>query len=130
MERASGPVCGHFTPLSMYTPHFSETEKTAAQRSESVKFAVGVTMSQNATISPELQALYKRYIAGEIDIAYLDAQLGSMYPQVPTDDPRYQAGQPTARYYPEPVEPAEPTESAPYLVLDQRNKRTRERVLE
>ena len=123
----------------MYTPHFSATEKTAAQRSESVKFAVGVTMSQNVNISPELQALYKRYIAGEIDIAYIDAQLAAMYPQVPTDDPRYQPGQPSDRYYPELVEAAdgpsyqpEPTEAAeraPYLVVDMRSKRTRERVV-
>lgn len=111
----------------LYTPHFSDTEQTPAQRSESVKFAVGVTMSQNATISPELKALYQRYIAGEVDIAYIDAQLDLMHPQVPTDDPRYQAGQPTDRYYPAPVEPAEPSG---YLVLNTKNKRTRERVLE
>lgn len=111
----------------MYTPHFSDTEKTAAQRSETVKFAVGVTMSQNTNISPALKALYQRYVAGEIDIAYIDAQLELMHPQVPTNDPRYQAGQPTDRYYPEPVEPAE---STPYLEIDMRNKRTRVRVPE
>lgn len=113
-----------------YLPHFSDTEKTAAQRSESVKFAVGVSLSQGASISPELKALYQRYVAGEIDIAFIDQELALMHPQVPTTDPRYQPGQPTDRYYPEPVIPAE---STPYLVLDMSNKHTRssrERVLE
>jgi hypothetical protein len=94
-----------------YTPHFSDTERTAAQRSESVKFAVGVTMSQDLAIPAPVKELYKRYISGEIDIAYIAGEIDRMYPQVPTTDPRYQPGRPTDRYYPELVEPAVPNRS-------------------
>jgi hypothetical protein len=111
----------------MYTPKFSETEKTAAQRSESVRFAVGVTMSQNLPIAPELKELYKRYIAGEIDLAYIDSTLTRQHPQVPTTDPRYQPGQPSSRYYPELVQPAEKTHGAG---LDGIRKGNRQLVLE
>lgn len=83
-----------------YQPYFSATEQTAQQRRESVKWAVGVTMSQGGGVTPALTALYQRYIAGEIDIAYIDAELAQLYPQVPTADPRYAPGQPTSRYYP------------------------------
>ena len=98
-----------------YVPVFTDTERTSAQRSESVKWAVGVTMSQGQSISPRLTALYKRYIAGEIDQAYIDNALELMYPNQPTTDPRYQPGSPTDRYYPEPVEAA-PTQQ--YQVVD------------
>ena len=81
-------------------PQFSETERTAQQRRESVNFAVGVTMSQGG-ISPALTALYKRYIAGEVDTEYIDVQLEKMYPTTRGDDPRYAPGQPTDRWYPD-----------------------------
>lgn len=82
-------------------PVFSKTERTAAQRRESVQWAAGVTASQGSHISPALRDLYRRYVAGEIDIRYIDAELDRLYPQVPSDDPRYAPGQPTNRYYPE-----------------------------
>ena len=82
-----------------YTPQFSEDERTAQQRREGVKWAVGVAMSQGGSASPALAALYQRYIAGEIDLAYIRAELTRLYPRRPTADPRYQAGQPD-RYYP------------------------------
>lgn len=83
-----------------YTPQFSEDERTPQQRREGVKWAVGVAMSQGGSASPELAALYQRYIAGEIDLAFIRAELTRLYPKHPTADPRYQAGQPTDRYYP------------------------------
>lgn len=88
-----------------YTPQFSEDERTPQQRREGVKWAVGVAMSQGGSASPELAALYQRYIAGEIDLAFIRAELTRLYPQHPTADPRYQAGQPD-RYYPVLVEAA------------------------
>lgn len=81
-------------------PQFCETERTRQQRRESVNFAVGVTMSQGGGISPALTALYKRYIAGDVDTAYIDAELEKMYPTTHGDDPRYAPGQPTDRWYP------------------------------
>ena len=83
-----------------YTPSFSETERTPEQRRESVKFAVGVTMSQGGGISPALTALYRRYVAGEVDMAYIDTQLETMYPTTRGNDPRYAPGQPADRWYP------------------------------
>ncbi|AMJ64043.1 hypothetical protein [Hymenobacter sp. PAMC 26628] len=88
-----------------YIPQFSEDERTPQQRREGVKWAVGVAMSQGGGASPELAALYQRYIAGEIDLAFIRAELTQLYPQQPTTDPRYQAGQPD-RYYPILVEAA------------------------
>ena len=88
-----------------YTPQFSEDEHTPQQRREGVKWAVGLAMSQGGGASPELAALYQRYIGGEIDLAFIRAELTRLYPQQPTADPRYQAGQPD-RYYPMLVEPA------------------------
>jgi hypothetical protein len=96
------------------TPYFSETERTPQQRRESVKWAVGVAMSQGGSASPELVALYNRYIAGEIDLAYIRAELTRLHPQQPTTDPRYAPGQPTARWQPnlhaKPSRPYEPVD--------------------
>lgn len=69
------------------TPYFSETERTPQQRRESVKWAVGVAMSQGGGASPELVALYNRYIAGEIDLATIRAEVTRLYPQQPSSDP-------------------------------------------
>ena len=88
-----------------YIPQFSEDERTPQQRREGVKWAVGVAMSQGGSASPELAALYRRYIAGEIDLAFIRAELTRLYPQQPTADPRYQSGQPD-RYHPVLVEAA------------------------
>lgn len=96
-----------------YTPQFSDDERTPQQRREAVKWAVGVAMTQGGSASPELTALYQRYIAGEIDLAFIRAELSRLYPPQPTADPRYQAGQPE-RYHPVPVQPA----PQPYEQLD------------
>lgn len=96
-------------------PFFSDTEQTAAQRSESVKWAVGVTLSQGQSISLELRDLYKQYVAGQVDLATIDEALAARYPDVPTTDPRYQPGQGLPeRYYP----PAVAAPSPAYQQLD------------
>ncbi len=64
-----------------YLPHFCASEQTPAQRRESVRWAVGVARSQGGSASPELSALYGRYVAGEIDLAYIRAALSSLYSQ-------------------------------------------------
>ena len=67
--------------------HFSETERTPQQRRTSVKWAVGVAMSQGGAASPQLAALFNRYIAGEIDLARIRAEITRMYPPQPSSDP-------------------------------------------
>ena len=52
-----------------------------------MKWAVGVAMSQGGGASPELVALYNRYIAGEIDLATIRAEVTRLYPQQPSSDP-------------------------------------------
>ena len=89
-----------------YSPQLSEEERTPQQRREAVEWAVGVSMSQGGSASPELATLYQRYIAGEIDLAFIRAELTRLYPQQPTADPRYQVGQPD-HYYPVLVETAQ-----------------------
>ena len=69
------------------TPQFSETERTPAQRRETVKWAIGLAMSQGGSASPELVALYRRYIAGEITLGTIRAEVERLYPQQPSTDP-------------------------------------------
>ncbi len=69
------------------SPYFSETERTPQQRRESVKWAVGVAMSQGGGASPELTALFNRYIAGEISLATIRAEVARRYPQQLSTDP-------------------------------------------
>lgn len=78
-----------------YTPQFSDDERTTQQRRE---VGCGRGHEQGGSASPELAALYQRYIAGEIDLAFIRTELSCLYPPQPTADPRYQAGQPD-RYY-------------------------------
>ena len=68
-------------------PHFAETERTPQQRRAGVKWAVGVAMSQGGAASPQLAALFNRYIAGEIDLACIRAEITRMYPPQPSSDP-------------------------------------------
>lgn len=69
------------------TPYFAETERTPQQRRTSVKWAVGVAMSQGGAASPQLVVLFNRYIAGEIDLACIRAEITRMYPPQPSSDP-------------------------------------------
>ena len=69
------------------TPQFSETECTPAQRRETVKWAIGLARSQGGSASPELVALYRRYIAGEITLGTIRAEVERLYPQQPSTDP-------------------------------------------
>ena len=68
-------------------PQFSETERTAAQRRETVQWAIGLAKSQGGSASPELVALYRRYIAGEITLGTVRAEVERLYPQQPSNDP-------------------------------------------
>lgn len=90
------------------TLNFSETERTPQQRRETVKWAVGLAMSQGGSASPELVALYNRYIAGEITLATIRAEVERLYPQQPSTDPYppYQPdlnGEPAPPYKPIPA---------------------------
>ena len=90
------------------TLNFSETERTPQQRRETVKWAVGVAMSQGGNPSPELVALYNRYIAGEVTLSTIRAEVERLYPQQPSTDPYppYQPdlnGAPSPPYKPIPV---------------------------
>lgn len=86
-----------------HTPQFSETERTPQQRRESVKWAIGLAKSQGGSASPELVALYNRYIAGEITLGTIRAEVERLYPQQPSTDPypRYElplSGAPSPQY--------------------------------
>ena len=108
-----------------YVPSFCETERTPAQRLESVQWAFGVSASAGGAPSPELAQLYERYILGEIDLAGIRTEIERLYPKQPTTDPypRYKpdlSGAPSPPYKPLPagyvfaaeVLPEEPEPSA------------------
>ena len=67
--------------------YFSENEQTKQQRREVVKFAVGVSMSQNRPPSALLVELQNQYIAGQIDLEQLSAALDAEYQPAPGPDP-------------------------------------------
>lgn len=67
--------------------YFSENEQTRQQRREVVKFAVGVSMSQNRPPSALLVGLQNQYIAGRIDLEQLSAALDAEYQLTPSADP-------------------------------------------
>lgn len=69
------------------TLYFSANEQTEQQRRDVVKFAVGVSLSQNLPPSPFLVDLQKRYIAGTIDLEELSAKLDAEYQFAPGPDP-------------------------------------------
>ncbi len=100
-------------------PQFCETERTPAQRLESVQWAFGVAASAGGGLSPELVQLYERYILGEIDLAIIRVEMDRLYPQQPTTDPypRYQpdlSGAPSPPYKPLPADYVpEPAEEEP-----------------
>jgi hypothetical protein len=89
-----------------YTPSFCETERTPAQRLDTVQFALGVSATAHGQASPESLALYERYILGEIDLAYIGAAVRDMYPQYPSNDPY--GGRWTPNLNAEPAAPYEP----------------------
>ena len=70
-----------------YVPWFSETERTPAQRLESVQWAFGVSVSAGGAPSPELVQLYECYILGEIDLCGTRLEMELLYPKHPTTDP-------------------------------------------
>lgn len=95
------------------TPYFSDNERTEQQRRDVVKFAVGVSMSQNRNPSPQLVALQNRYIAGEIDLEELSATLDAAYAPAPGPDP-------LAKYAPGEGPYVEPNpEYSPYLLFEE-----------
>ena len=67
--------------------YFSANEQTEQQRRDVVKFAVGVSMSQNRPPSPLLVGLQNQYIASEIDLEQLSARLDAEYQPAPGPDP-------------------------------------------
>ncbi len=92
-----------------YIPSFCETERTPAQRLDTVQFALGVSATAHGQASPESLALYERYILGEIDLAYIGAAVREMYPQYPSNDPyaTYKpdlSGEPAPPYQPLPAD--------------------------
>ena len=89
-----------------YTPSFCETERTPAQRLDTVQFALGVSATAHGQASPESLALYERYILGEIDLAYIGAAVREMYPQYPSNDPY--GGRWTPNLDAEPAPPYQP----------------------
>ena len=93
--------------------NFSANEQTQQQRRDIVKFAVGVSLSQNLPPSPLMVALQKKYIAGEIDLAQLSDRLDEEYQPSPGVDP-YAKWAPGEGPY---VEPAHVYE--PYLEFDE-----------
>jgi hypothetical protein len=118
-----------------YVPVFSETERTPAQRLESVQWAVGVSASAGGAPSLELVQLYERYILGEISLAGIRAEVEHLYPKQPTTDPypRYRpelSGKPSPPHEPLPAdyntaeaaaaEPTEPESSADECVAQLR----------
>jgi hypothetical protein len=91
-----------------YTPVFSGTERTPAQRLESVQWAIGMAASAGGVPSPELVPLYERYILGEMDLAGIRMEMERLYPKQPTTDhyPRYKpdlSGAPSPPYKPLPA---------------------------
>ncbi len=90
------------------SPYFSETERTPQQRRESVKWAVGVAMSQGGGASPELTALFNRYIAGEISLVTIRVEVARRYPQQPSTDPTPTCWRPNLNA--EPSQPYEPVD--------------------
>ncbi|GGG59651.1 antitoxin VbhA family protein [Hymenobacter glacieicola] len=96
------------------TPYFSDNERSEQQRRDVVKFAVGVSMSQNRPPSPQLVALQNRYIAGEIDLEQVSAALEADYAPAPGPDP-------LAKYAPGEGPHVEPApEYSPYLLFEER----------
>jgi hypothetical protein len=90
-------------------PQFSETERTAEQRLESVHWAFGVSASAGGAPSSELVQLYERYILGELDMAGIDVAMNQLYPQYPSNDPHAKYAPGEGPY----VEPAPLIEAAP-----------------
>ena len=70
-------------------PKFARTERTAAQRWDSVSWAFGAGSADGGGPSPELVRLYKFYVAGDVDLAMIRGELDRMYPQYPSGDPNY-----------------------------------------
>lgn len=86
-----------------YTPHFSETEQTPAQRWDSTRWAICAGASDSRVPSSEAGQLMLRYVAGEIDLAQAQDEMLRWYaPQVaPSADVR-------------PLPPAQPGQVYPY----------------
>lgn len=74
--------------------NFTANEQTQQQRRAVVKFAVGVSLSQNRPPSARLAELQNQYIAGQIDLEQLSAGLDAEYQPRPGPDPfaRYAPG--------------------------------------
>ena len=72
-------------------PKFARTERTAAQRWDSVSWAFGAGSADGGGPSPELVQLYKFYVAGDVDLAMIRGELDLLYPQYPSGDPNYPA---------------------------------------
>jgi hypothetical protein len=89
-------------------PQFSETERTPAQRWDTVQFALGVSASAGGQASAESVQLYERYILGEIDLEHVGAAVRQLYPQYPSNDPHAGRWTPTLD-----AEPARPLEAPP-----------------
>lgn len=70
-------------------PKFARTERTAAQRWDSVSWAFGAGSADGGGPSPELVRLYKFYVAGDVDLAMVRGELDRLYPQHPSGDPNY-----------------------------------------
>lgn len=62
-----------------YTPQFSESEQTPAQRWKSTRWAIGAGASDSRVPSQEMSQLMLRYIAGEIDLVQVDDELMRWY---------------------------------------------------
>ena len=68
-------------------PKFARTERTPAQRWETVSWAFAAGSADGGGPSPELVQLYKFYVAGDIDLAMVRGELDRLYPQYPSGDP-------------------------------------------
>lgn len=70
-------------------PKFARSERTAAQRWDSVSWAFGAGSADGGGPSPALVRLYKFYVAGDVDLAMIRGELDRLYPQYPSGDPNY-----------------------------------------
>ncbi len=62
-----------------YTPQFSESEQTPAQRWESTRWAISAGASDSRVPSLSMSQLMLRYIAGVIDLVQVDDELLRWY---------------------------------------------------
>lgn len=92
-----------------YTPHFSESEQTPAQRWESTRWAICAGASDSRMPSQEAGHLMLRYVAGEIDLAQAQDEMLRWYaPQAaPAADVRPLPPQEPGQVYPFAAEMAE-----------------------